>query len=237
MRRYNKILALFVLVLLVIGAIVIAQAKTEDPVILSTKEDENSLLDARIGQEQVSNLRYERLREERLERERLEREKAERERIKKEAEEAERNRLAEEKRKAEEARLAKEKEEKSVRVASNKQTTPPVKSTSGGRSLGTFRATAYTAYDGAQVGITRGGTNMANGNIHTASGHRILAADPNVIPFGSIVRVTLASGEVIIGKIDDTGGAIKGNIIDISFSSKDAAFAFGRQSVQVEIIN
>lgn len=238
MKKYNKLMILSVLILLVVCAIVVVQAQVEEEVHIDTREDENSLLDATIGQEQVNRLRYEKLKEERIERERLEKERLERERAQQLAEENEKKRLAEEKRKAEEiARLEKQKEQKNVQVTSNKEVVSSTNSTSNRTNLGTFRATAYTAYDGTQVGITRGGTNMANGNIHTASGHRILAADPNVIPFGSIVRVTLSSGEVIIGKIDDTGGAIKGNIIDISFSSKDAAFAFGRQSVQVEIIN
>ncbi len=124
--------------------------------------------------------------------------------------------------------------EKQAAKKAEKETPAPAAS---GRNLGQFQATAYTAYDGTQIGITRGGTNMANGNIHTASGHRIIAADPSVIPFGSIVRITLSSGEVINGKVDDTGGAINGNIIDLSFASKAEAFAFGRQNVTVEIIN
>ena len=228
------------------GVIVVVQAKSKEEMVFDTTEDDNSLIDTTVANEQVKEIRYAKLKEIRLEEER----------VQKEAEEAEKKRLAEERKRAEEEqariaeenRLAKEaeqKRQKEVAVASEVSTpveqekveAPAQPSNTSGTNLGTFQATAYTAYDGTQIGITRGGTNMANGNIHTASGHRIIAADPSVIPFGSIVKVTLQSGQVIIAKVDDTGGAINGNIIDLSFASKSEAYAFGRQTVQVEIIN
>ena len=257
MKSYKKLFTMFaVLILFVLGTLIVVQASSTEEVAFDTTEDEHSLLNAEVADEQVKEVRYAELKKVRLEEER----------IQKEAEEAERKRLAEEKRKAEEeqlriaeenrlaeeARVAKEAEEakqREVTVAS--EVSEPVEEVkaeepapapapapvSNGTNLGTFQATAYTAYDGTQIGITRGGTNMANGNIHTASGHRIIAADPSVIPFGSIVRVTLQSGQVIMAKVDDTGGAINGKIIDISFASKSEAYAFGRQNVTVEIVN
>lgn len=255
MKSYKKLFTMFaVLMLFVLGTLIVVQASSTEEVAFDTTEDEHSLLNAEVADEQVKEVRYVELREVRLEEER----------IQKEAEEAERKRLAEEKRKAEEeqlriaeenrlaeeARVAKEAEEakqREVTVASEvsepaeevkaEEPAPAPAPVSSGTNLGTFQATAYTAYDGTQIGITRGGTNMANGNIHTASGHRIIAADPSVIPFGSIVRVTLQSGQVIMAKVDDTGGAINGKIIDLSFASKSEAYAFGRQNVTVEIVN
>lgn len=100
----------------------------------------------------------------------------------------------------------------------------------------TFEVTHYSAYDGTQVGITRGGTNMANGNIHTSDGYRIIAVDPNTIPFGSIVEVTTSYGETFTAKADDTGGRIKGNIIDIAVSSPAEAKKLGRVSATVRIV-
>lgn len=100
----------------------------------------------------------------------------------------------------------------------------------------TFEVTHYSAYDGTQVGITRGGTNMANGNIHTSDGYRIIAVDPNTIPFGSIVEVTTSYGETFTAKADDTGGRIKGNIIDVAVSSPAEAKRLGRVSATVRIV-
>ena len=99
-----------------------------------------------------------------------------------------------------------------------------------------FKVTYYSAYDGAQIGITAGGTNMANGNIHTKDGYRIVAVDPKVIPMGTIMRVTTGKGETFLGKADDTGGVIKGNKIDIAVSSPAEAMRLGRTDAVIEII-
>ncbi|HZJ99259.1 MAG TPA: 3D domain-containing protein, partial [Tissierellaceae bacterium] len=148
-------------------------------------------------------------------------------------------------REEEEARLAKVNNDKSAVLSSNKTSNSEQKkvstSTSSSKanntSLGTFDVTYYSAYDGTQIGITRGGTNMANGNIHTSDGYRIIAVDPNTIPFGSIVRVTTSHGESFMAKADDTGGKIKGKIIDIAVSSPEEAFRLGRGTATVEIVN
>lgn len=99
-----------------------------------------------------------------------------------------------------------------------------------------FHVTYYSAYDGTQVGITRMGTNMANGNITTKDGYRIVAVDPNVIPLGTVMRITTGRGETFLGKADDTGGVIKGNKIDIAVSSPSEALSFGRTTAVVEIV-
>ena len=105
-----------------------------------------------------------------------------------------------------------------------------------GYSIGSFAITYYSAYDGTQIGITAGGTNMAGGNIYTSDGYRIIATDTSVIPLGTIVRVTTSNGESFLAKADDTGGAVKGNKIDIAVSSPNQAFALGRGTATVEII-
>lgn len=105
-----------------------------------------------------------------------------------------------------------------------------------GYSIGSFAITYYSAYDGTQIGITAGGTNMAGGNIYTSDGYRIIATDTSVIPLGTVVRVTTSNGESFLAKADDTGGAVKGNKIDIAVSSASEAFALGRGTATIEIL-
>jgi 3D (Asp-Asp-Asp) domain-containing protein len=70
----------------------------------------------------------------------------------------------------------------------------------------------------------------------TASGdrtrHGIIAADRRVLPLGTKVHIQ-GMGEYTV---KDTGGAIKGNRIDIWMPSRKAAMQFGRRKVQVKII-
>ena len=63
-----------------------------------------------------------------------------------------------------------------------------------------------------------------------------VAADPNVLPLGSRIRVSGAgpySGEYTVV---DSGGKVKGNAIDIYVSSVLEARKFGRKSVEVNIL-
>ena len=105
-----------------------------------------------------------------------------------------------------------------------------------GYSIGSFAITYYSAYDGTQIGITAGGTNMAGGNIYTNDGYRIIATDTSVIPLGTVVRVTTSNGESFLAKADDSGGMINGNRIDIAVSSASEAFSKGRAVANVEIV-
>ncbi len=98
---------------------------------------------------------------------------------------------------------------------------------SAGQTM-TMEATAYTAYCEGCSGVTRTGIDLrANPN------QKVVAVDPNVIPLGSRVYVE-GYGEAIAG---DTGGAIKGHKIDLYVKTKDEAFQFGRQNVQVTVLN
>jgi rare lipoprotein A len=63
-----------------------------------------------------------------------------------------------------------------------------------------------------------------------------VAADPNVLPLGSKIRVSGAgaySGEYLV---IDSGGGVKGNVIDIYMSSVREARKFGTKMVEVEIL-
>lgn len=66
----------------------------------------------------------------------------------------------------------------------------------------------------------------------------VVAVDPRVIPLGTKVYVETADGRFIYGTAiaADTGGAIKGNKIDICVASHEEAYRFGRRIVNVYIL-
>ncbi|MEH7743448.1 LysM peptidoglycan-binding domain-containing protein [Neobacillus drentensis] len=92
----------------------------------------------------------------------------------------------------------------------------------------TVRATAYTASCEGCSGTTATGINLkANPD------KKVIAVDPSVIPLGSKVYVE-GYGEAVAG---DTGGAIKGNRIDVFIPSEEDAIDFGVKQLKVTIIN
>lgn len=100
----------------------------------------------------------------------------------------------------------------------------------------TFEATAYTAFcDTGCTGVTATGLDVSN-TIETDGGKRVIAVDPNVIKLGTTVEIRLADGSSITAKAVDTGGAIKGNRIDLLVSDEGTANKFGRQTVKVRIL-
>ncbi|MCO4850531.1 LysM peptidoglycan-binding and 3D domain-containing protein [Bacillus vallismortis] len=92
----------------------------------------------------------------------------------------------------------------------------------------TVTATAYTANDGGISGVTATGIDL-NKNPNA----KVIAVDPNVIPLGSKVYVE-GYGEATAG---DTGGAIKGNKIDVFVPNKSDASNWGVKTVNVKILN
>ncbi|MCY9008361.1 3D domain-containing protein [Bacillus inaquosorum] len=100
----------------------------------------------------------------------------------------------------------------------------------------TFEASAYTAYcaEGCS-GVTATGLDVT-GTIYHA-GKRIIAVDPSVIALGSTVEIKQADGTTFEAVAQDTGGAIKGAKIDVLVATEADAVQFGRQSVQVRVIN
>ncbi|SDY38338.1 cell wall-binding protein EntA [Bacillus sp. 166amftsu] len=103
---------------------------------------------------------------------------------------------------------------------------------SGGREL-TVVATAYTAHPSENGGTYGGRVLTAMGHDLTANPNmKMIAVDPKVIPLGSKVWVE-GYGEAIAG---DTGGAIKGNRIDVLVGSDSAADKWGRKTVKVKIL-
>ena len=90
----------------------------------------------------------------------------------------------------------------------------------------TMTATAYTASCEGCSGITATGINLLEN-----PDMKVISVDPDVIPLGSKVWVE-GYGEAIAG---DTGGAIKGNKIDIFIPEKQDAINYGVQEVQVKV--
>lgn len=100
----------------------------------------------------------------------------------------------------------------------------------------TFEASAYTAYcaEGC-AGTTATGLDVSHTIYH--GGKRIIAVDPSVIALGSTVEVRQADGTTFEAVAQDVGGAIKGAKIDVLVPNEADAVQFGRQSVQVRVIN
>ncbi|OYT73211.1 MAG: hypothetical protein CFK52_02810 [Chloracidobacterium sp. CP2_5A] len=73
----------------------------------------------------------------------------------------------------------------------------------------------------------------------TASGEYvrpgIVAADPRVLPLGSVVKVHAGQYSGVY-HVKDTGGRIRGRHIDIYMPSTRDAIRFGRRAVRVEVI-
>lgn len=64
----------------------------------------------------------------------------------------------------------------------------------------------------------------------------IIAVDPKVIPLGSKVYVEFEDGKGMYAVAEDTGGAIKGNRIDIAMENRPKAKKFGIQDVKVHVL-
>jgi len=86
----------------------------------------------------------------------------------------------------------------------------------------TYSATAYSLR-----GRTASGMYVSRG---------LIAADPRHLPLGTRVRIDAGpwSGEYVVA---DTGGAIKGRIIDIWTPSTREAMQFGRRTIKLTVLS
>lgn len=101
--------------------------------------------------------------------------------------------------------------------------------------LGEFEATFYTAFcPTGCTGITAMGIDVRNTIYY--EGKRIIAVDPNVIPLGSTLKVTLENGDSFEAVAGDIGGAIKGRRIDVLVATRDEAYRLGRMTAKIEIL-
>lgn len=119
------------------------------------------------------------------------------------------------------------KEVASSKTASSESTVPSRGESAVAREF-YVEATGYVAMcDTGCTGITATGIDLRN-QPHL----KVIAVDPRVIPLGSKVWVE-GYGYAIAG---DTGGAIKGNKIDLHMPTTEAAWAWGRKTVKIKIL-
>ena len=114
------------------------------------------------------------------------------------------------------------------------QPEPSSKPTAGGKEI-YVEATAYTA-DPAENGYAPGQqvfSAWGHYNLTANPGMKLIAVDPKVIPLGKTVNVE-GYGVAIAA---DTGGAIKGNRIDVLMPDKGSSSQWGRKIVKVTILN
>lgn len=107
------------------------------------------------------------------------------------------------------------------------------------KSLGEFKITAYCSCRKCCGVWAKNRPLDENGKeiVYTASGERAeagktIAVDTSVIPFGTEVKI---GGTVYTAQ--DTGSAVKGNVIDIYFDSHKDAVKHGAKYLEVEVRN
>ena len=113
-------------------------------------------------------------------------------------------------------------------------TEPPVEAW---KSLGVYELTAYCSCEicCGKYALNRPTDENGNPIVYTSIGAiakagTTIAVDPRVIPYGSEIQI---DGHTYIAQ--DTGGAIKGNRIDVYFDDHQDALVFGRQKAEIFI--
>lgn len=128
-------------------------------------------------------------------------------------------------------KIARECLEKPVTQVVRVGTAPSVKTENGYKrvkAVMTVQATAYWTHDPVDAsghGIAYDGT--------PAVPYKTIAVDPRVIPLQSQVYIP-GIGQV---RANDTGSAIKGNIIDIAMDSRKAAWNWGRRNIEIYVLD
>ena len=116
----------------------------------------------------------------------------------------------------------------SVAIAENEPTTQPEE----------WIDAVATAYCPCEICCGKWALNRPDGIVYTASGAEAvqgvtIAADWSIYPPGTVLFVE-GLGEMVV---QDSGGAIQGQKIDVYFESHDDALQFGRQNVRFYIVN
>lgn len=125
-------------------------------------------------------------------------------------------------------------------IAVGTKKTPSPTSASGGEVNGLkyskkikMNATAYSTSPSENGGYTVSA-------LGTKLGHGVVAVDPSVIPLGTRLYITSVDGSWTYGyaRAEDTGGAIKGNKIDLCFEgTPQEVNKFGRRNCIVYILD
>lgn len=89
-----------------------------------------------------------------------------------------------------------------------------------------MESTAYSYKEAGSSFFTASGTDLRKNPM-------AVAVDPNVIPLGTLVNVEGYGVALAL----DTGGAIKGNIIDVHFDNVAQCRQWGRRQVKVTILD
>nr|WP_205942828.1 3D domain-containing protein [Enterococcus cecorum] len=103
--------------------------------------------------------------------------------------------------------------------------TPDTSTSTGGRVM-TMESTAYSYSEAGASYFTASGTDLR-------ANPMAIAVDPSVIPLGTLLEVQGYGVALAL----DTGGAIKGNIIDVHFPTVAQCKVWGRRMVQVRILS
>ena len=121
--------------------------------------------------------------------------------------------------------ITKEAVKEVVEVGTKKGTTAP-----NGKNAKRVIVMQATAYDPTAGSKTAMGTRARVGAV---------AVDPKVIPLGSKLYIESMDGFASYGyaTAEDTGGAIKGNRIDLFYNSNAEANRFGRRNVRVYVLD
>lgn len=106
-------------------------------------------------------------------------------------------------------------------IKSSKMVVNPDEELVGIEPPATFHATAYSL-----SGRTRTGTQVRRG---------VIAADPRVLPLGSVVQLKAGNYSGLY-TVHDTGTAIRGKRIDVWVPSPREARSFGRQNVRLTVL-
>lgn len=105
-----------------------------------------------------------------------------------------------------------------------------------GNNTITMVATYYTAQCTGCTGRTASGYKLAEGQT-TVDGYRIVAADTNILPLHSKIKITNPDGSSYKAIVMDRGGAIKGNKLDVLTTTKNEAYRNGKHDVKVEVLS
>lgn len=96
----------------------------------------------------------------------------------------------------------------------------------------TMLVTAYSP-DARSCGDSDDGLTATMHPVET-NGHALIAADPELLPYGSMLTVPGYDHDRIVPVLD-CGGAIKGRHIDVLFPTHDAARQWGKQKLRVTV--
>lgn len=116
----------------------------------------------------------------------------------------------------------------------------PTEETIGENTISTSTGVTYTYTDVLSVTATAYSCEGYTGYTYSGTVARVgaIAVDPSVIPLGTKMYIVSDDGQYVYGYCvaEDTGGAIKGNKIDLYFDTFDECWQFGVRTCTVYIL-